>query len=183
MPKENYLPCLLQLFRQYGYDGATLSKIAEATGLGKASLYHHFPGGKEEMMISVLAYVEGWLGKNLLPSLQGDWTAQIKLQRMGDRLLELYEGGEQPCLFAILLSGSARDTFHVQVQQLFETWIAAIAAVLMAEGMEENVAKRQAEKAVILVQGSLILSQGLNDVQVFKRIIGDLPAELLLNRK
>jgi hypothetical protein len=31
----------------------------------------------------------------------------------------------------------------------------------MAERMEENVAKQQAEKAVILVQGSLILSQGL----------------------
>ncbi len=95
--------------------------------------------------------------------------------------MELYEGGEQPCLFAILLSGSARDTFHAQVQQLFETWIVAIAAVLIAEGMEANVAKQQAEKAVILVQGSLILSQGLNDVKIFKRIIGDLPKELVLS--
>jgi hypothetical protein len=46
---------------------------------------------------------------------------------------------------------------------------------------EENVAKQQAEKAVILVQGSLILSQGLNDVQILKRIIGDLPKELVLS--
>jgi hypothetical protein len=53
----------------------------------------------------------------------------------------------------------------------------------MAEGMEANVAKQQAEKAVILVQGSLILSQGLNDVKIFKRIIGDIVTELLLNRK
>ena len=82
-----------------------------------------------------------------------------------------------------MLSGSARDTFHAQVQRLFEAWIAAIAAILMAEEMEENVAKQQAEKAVILVQGSLILSQGLNNAQVFKRIIGDLSTELLLNRK
>jgi hypothetical protein len=51
----------------------------------------------------------------------------------------------------------------------------------MAEGMEEDVAKQQAEKAVILVQGSLILCQGLNDVKIFKRIIGDLPTELLLS--
>jgi hypothetical protein len=79
-----------------------------------------------------------------------------------------------------LLSSSARDTFDAQVQRLFEAWIAAIAAVLMAEGMEENVAKQQAEKAVILVQGSLILSQGLNDVKIFKRIVGDLPTEVLL---
>ena len=53
----------------------------------------------------------------------------------------------------------------------------------MAEGMEANVAKQQAKKAVILVQGSLILSQGLNDVKIFKRIIGDIVTELLLNRK
>jgi hypothetical protein len=33
------------------------------------------------------------------------------------------------------------------------------------------------------VQGSLILSQGLNDVKIFKRIIGDIVTELLLNRK
>jgi hypothetical protein len=51
----------------------------------------------------------------------------------------------------------------------------------MAEGMEENVAKQQAEKAVILVQDFLILSQELNDVKIFKRIIGDLPTELLLS--
>jgi hypothetical protein len=50
----------------------------------------------------------------------------------------------------------------------------------MAEGMEENLAKQQAEKIVILVQGSLILSQGLNDIKFFKRIIDDLPTELLL---
>ncbi len=80
-----------------------------------------------------------------------------------------------------MLSGSARDTFDAQVQRLFEDWIAAIAAVLMAEGMGENVAKQQAAKAVIWVQGSLILSQGLNDAQIFKGIIGDLPTELLLS--
>ncbi|PZV26202.1 MAG: hypothetical protein DCF12_11050 [Snowella sp.] len=77
--------------------------------------------------------------------------------------MELYEGGVH------------------QVQRLFETWIAAIAEILMAERMKANVAKQQAKKAVILVQGSLILSQGLNDAQVFKRIIGNLPTELLLS--
>jgi hypothetical protein len=80
-----------------------------------------------------------------------------------------------------LLSGSDRDTFDAQVQRLFETWIAAIAEVLMAEGMEENVVKQQAEKAVILVQGSLIVAQGLNDVKFFKRIIGNLAKELVLS--
>lgn len=82
MPKDTYIPCLLQLFRQYGYDGATLARISEATGLGKASLYHHFPGGKDEMVQAVMDYLERWLAENVLPSLQGEGTALEKLQRM-----------------------------------------------------------------------------------------------------
>jgi hypothetical protein len=53
--------------------------------------------------------------------------------------------------------------------------------VLIVEEMGANFAKQQAEKAVILVQGSLILSQGLNDIKILKRIIGDLSRELLLS--
>jgi len=58
-----------------------------------------------------------------------------------------------------------------------------IGVVLIAERMEANVAKQQAEKAVILVQGSLIVAQGLNDVKFLKRIriIDDLPTELFLS--
>ena len=69
MPKETYIPSLMRLFRQYGYDGATLSKISQATGLGKASLYHHFPGGKDEMVETMLDYLESWLEQNILQTL------------------------------------------------------------------------------------------------------------------
>jgi len=44
-----------------------------------------------------------------------------------------------------------------------------------------NVAKHKAEKAVILVQDSLILGQVLNNIRIFKWIIGDLPKELVLS--
>lgn len=45
---------------------------------------------------------------------------------MCDRLNELYHGGEQPCMFAILLSGSARDVFHAKVKAMFQAWLDAI---------------------------------------------------------
>ncbi|MFT7651655.1 MAG: TetR/AcrR family transcriptional repressor of lmrAB and yxaGH operons, partial [Candidatus Azotimanducaceae bacterium] len=37
---------LRQVFITRGYDGATLAHLSASTGLSKASLYHHFPGGK-----------------------------------------------------------------------------------------------------------------------------------------
>ena len=47
--RADVIQALIDVFRRCGYDGATLSSISEATGLGRASLYHHFPGGKQEM--------------------------------------------------------------------------------------------------------------------------------------
>ena len=51
----------------------------------------------------------------------------------------------------------------------------------MAEGVEENVEKQQAKKAVILMQGSSTLAQDLNDIKIFKRMIGNLSTELFLS--
>ncbi|SRR5579883_1631706 len=178
MPKQTYIPCLLRLFRQYGYDGATLSKISEATLLGKASLYHHFPGGKDEMVETVLDYIQQWLVQNILSALQSEGDALTRLRRMCECLNELYEGGEQPCLFAILLLGSARDVFHDQVKALFRTWIDAIADVLIGAGINQKLARHRGENAVIMIQGALILSQGLDDPSVFQRVIQRLPEDL-----
>ncbi|BAQ60150.1 transcriptional regulator [Geminocystis sp. NIES-3708] len=174
MAKETYIPCLLELFRKYGYDGATLSKISKATGLGKASLYHHFPGGKDEMMKSVLDFLEQWLEQYILPCLRQQGDSLSKLKLMGDRLWELYEGGEQPCLFAILLSGTARDLFHDQVKKLFLVWIETMSQVFIEEGIDELLAREKAEDVAISIQGSLILSQAFNSSLPFQRIIKQL---------
>ncbi|MEM8810542.1 MAG: TetR/AcrR family transcriptional regulator, partial [Cyanobacteria bacterium P01_G01_bin.38] len=44
MTKDAAIAKLTPVFRRYGYEGASLSMLSKATGLGKASLYHHFPG-------------------------------------------------------------------------------------------------------------------------------------------
>jgi len=181
MPKETYIPHLLRLFRQHGYDGATLAKISEATGLGKASLYHHFPGGKDEMVETVLDYLASWMEQNIVQPLQSPGDPVARLRAMGDRLKDVYEGGRQPCLSAIVLMGSARDLFHQRVQSLYQTWIAAIAAVLTETEMAPSLAQDRATDAVIAIQGALIVAQGLNDPTPFQRVIEELPGKLCLN--
>ena len=178
MPKETYIPSLMRLFRQYGYDGATLSKISQATGLGKASLYHHFPGGKDEMVEAMLDYLESWLDQNIVQTLNSSGEPLFRLQQMCDRVNEVYEEGKQPCLSAILLLGSARDVFHDRVKAIYRVWIDAIATVLVESGMDERLAQQRAEDAVSAIQGSLIVSQGLDDPSGFQRVIQHLSEEL-----
>jgi TetR/AcrR family transcriptional regulator, lmrAB and yxaGH operons repressor len=43
------------VFRDRGYEGAALADLASAAGLKKASLYHRFPGGKQQMAEEVMA--------------------------------------------------------------------------------------------------------------------------------
>ena len=43
--RADLLPLISEVFRSHGYEGATLTLIGKATGLGKGSLYHFFPGG------------------------------------------------------------------------------------------------------------------------------------------
>ncbi len=42
-----------RLFHKRGYNAVSMADIAEATGIRKASLYHHVPGGKEELFVEV----------------------------------------------------------------------------------------------------------------------------------
>src|SRR4029453_1864404 len=47
--KLELISILDDVFLRRGFEGPTLSVLSRACGLGKASLYHHFPGGKDEM--------------------------------------------------------------------------------------------------------------------------------------
>ena len=80
-----------------------------------------------------------------------------------------------PCLFAILLLGSARDVFHDRVKAIYRNWIDAIAHLLIECGMNEEFAQQRAQDAVTAIQGSLIISQGLDDPSGFVRLMQHKP--------
>lgn len=42
-----------RLFHGRGYHAVSMADIAAATGIRKASLYHHVPGGKEELFVEI----------------------------------------------------------------------------------------------------------------------------------
>lgn len=178
MSKQTHVPSLLDLFRQFGYDGVTLSKISQVTGLGKASLYHHFPGGKDEMVETVLIALEQGLEQIISDTLHAEGDAPKRLHVMCDRLSQAYNGGQKPCLLAALSLGSAKAVFQNRVRALLERWIHAIATVLIEAGMDEELARQRGEDGVIAIQGALILVQGLDNPAPFQRVIQQLPREL-----
>ena len=176
--KQSYVPPLLDLFRQYGYDGVSLSKISEATGLGKASLYHHFPGGKDDMVATVLNTLDRWLQETAVDALDREGDALTRLGRMGDRIRDAYSHGEKPCMLASLMLGSAKDNFQPQVKAMLERWMGAIAAVLIQGGMDKALAQERSEEALIAIQGALIMARAMGDAAIFERTMERLPEQI-----
>lgn len=178
MDRSEVTQKLVTVFRQYGYEGTTLSRISQATGLGRASLYHHFPNGKQEMAAAVLEYVSQWFGEILAP-LRGKGKPEERLRLMGDRLSQFYDCGRSACLLAILTLGESDDLFHQQVSQMLNAWIDSLALVLVEVGIPSKQARQRAEDAVIQVQGALVLTRGLDSTKPFERILQQLPVKLL----
>lgn len=179
MSKEDAIAQLANVFRRYGYEGATLARLSKAAGLGKASLYHHFPRGKEEMAEAVLNYVNHCFQSLVLEPLQGPGKPAERIDKMSQNICKFYRFGEDPCLLSILTLGEAKDLFEKPVKCAFEAWLDALAGVLVEAGFEPAQAYRRAEDAIIQIQGVLVLSRSLDSTTAFDRVITLLPKTLL----
>jgi TetR/AcrR family transcriptional repressor of lmrAB and yxaGH operons len=80
--KERLIAAALSLFQARGYHGVSISDILDATALPKGSLYHHFPGGKEELAIAAVAFIADEVDAKLAAEF-------AKNKRAGAVLLEL----------------------------------------------------------------------------------------------
>lgn len=179
MSKQTYVPILLKLFRQFGYEGVTLSKISQETGLGKASLYHHFPKGKAEMAEAALSHVNQWLETSIFQILERKESPIARFKSMCEESNRFFNQGQNSCLLAVLvIEKSSDDLFHPQISVAFSRWIGAIAKVLIDAGLDQKLARERAEDAIIAIQGALIVSHGLRDFAPFQRILEQLPQQL-----
>lgn len=181
MDRQEAVIRLVDVFRRYGYEGASMAKLSEVTGLGKSSLYHHFPGGKAEMAAAVLDYLGTGLETKILAPLRLPGDPCDRIRAMNAEVARFYQQGQQACLLALLSFGEAHDLFAEDVRQAFMNWIRALAAVVMEAGFSEEIAVQRAEDAILQIQGAIVLAHGLGDSQPFKRVLERLPEQLLLS--
>lgn len=178
MSREEVIERLLVVFRERGYNGASLAELSQATGLGKSSLYHYFPGGKEEMALAVLAHMHDWLRVHALEPLRSKGTPRQRVDRMIAALDECYAGGKNACVLGNMVIDGARELFQRQLAESFTAWIDALKAVLVEAGQSGREARERAEEAVLRIEGALILAGGLGETTPFRRVLKRLPDDL-----
>ena len=177
--REEVIKRLSAVFREQGYEGASLKKLSDATGLGRSSLYHYFPKGKEDMAAAVLEEANHWIVEHVIGVLETDLNLEDRVTLAGERLMDFYAQGRKSCLLELFVVGDAQGQFGDQVKGAFVAIKEGFQSIVQESGLSADEAKIRAEDAIIAIQGALIMSRGMDSPDLFKRIIDDLPRKLL----
>lgn len=177
--KSEIVDIIADLFRRRGYDGVSLGDISEATGLGKSSLYHHFPGGKEEMATTVVDQAAANMQAFIFEPLQAGHTLKSRVDGMISSVTGIYGGGDNPCLLASLLSSDENGPLAEKAGALIRLWAEKIAQALRSEGVDRREARRKAILAVALIQGGLITSKAFGSGEPFSEAMSAVRLVLL----
>lgn len=177
--RTELVPVLAEVFRAHGYEGASLARITEGSGLGKGSLYHYFPGGKEEMAQAVLAHIDGWFELNVFAPLRDEEDAAAGVARMFEECARYFLSGRKVCIVGVFALSSTRDRFALAVKNYFTAWASALHGALLRVGHAELPAAELAEDIVGAIQGALVLARAVDDTEVFMRTLHRLQARAL----
>ncbi|QND53749.1 TetR/AcrR family transcriptional regulator [Phyllobacterium sp. 628] len=177
--RPDVIPMLGEIFREYGYEGASLAVITEKTRLGKGSLYHFFPGGKEEMATVVLQQIDAWLEDQIYRPLRESDNPRASISAMCRAVSDYFRSGCRVCLVGAFALDNVRDRFASAIVDYFTAWKSALAAALQKLGHKPDEAADLAEEAVANIQGALVLARALNDPAVFERAMLRIERRLL----
>ncbi len=174
--RATLLSQLGQVFRERGYEGATLSQLAAATGLGKASLYHHFPGGKAEMAEALMRDAVTELQQRAFARLAGPEPPAERLQAFINGFADYLERAGGQCLLGVLaLTAEPQPREHppltTAITEQFRDWQLALARVFEEMGDKPKRAARRAAELLNQIYGAQLVSKLLDDTKHLRRTL------------
>ena len=69
--RDRLLRATAQEIARHGYKGASLRGIAARTDIRAASIFHHFPGGKEALVRGLLTHIMETIATRMTPTIEG----------------------------------------------------------------------------------------------------------------
>jgi TetR/AcrR family transcriptional regulator, lmrAB and yxaGH operons repressor len=172
---------LTAVFRRGGFDAANLVDIATATGLQRSSLYHRFPGGKQQMAAEVAGAAGAQFATDLLAPLASDAPLRDRVVAVGANLARFYEKGHAPCLLDVLSVGDPGNEASACLRHAALAWLDAFAMIARSAGAGRAAAMQRAQDAIAAIEGGLVLTRVTGDNAAFLRAIKRLP-DILLDR-
>src|SRR3954469_18207199 len=170
--RERLLDSAVDLLQRQGYHGTGLNELLERSGAPRGSLYHYFPGGKEQIGAEGIAQARGQVaggGAHLLrakPSVADAVEALAGLLAAGLEASDFERGC--PVATTALEVTPRSEPIRAAVQAGFESWLAPLRERLEAAGFDRLEAARRADLAIATLEGALVLARARRNADVLR---------------
>lgn len=172
--RERLVTATNEAFRRHGYNGTSVKQVTIAAGAPTGSLYHFFPGGKDELAEAALSS-SGALYLELFESIAteaGDVPRAITafFDGAADVLAETDYIDICPIGTVAREVASTNERLRVASQRVFESWLEAVRARLTAGGLSPEEAKELALTLVASIEGGFLLARTSRDSEALRAI-------------
>jgi AcrR family transcriptional regulator len=164
--KERILDSSAELFRRQGFTGTGVKQIAAAASAPFGSLYHFFPGGKDQLGEEVIRW-SGAMYLQLFVTIareaEGDPVGAVEAFFSGAAATLEETGYEDACPIATvaLEVASTNEPLRKATADVFETWIAGAVTLLTSAGIAEGRARELALEMLCALEGAFLFSRAM----------------------
>ena len=172
--KDRIITATGELFRQQGYNGTSLKQVTEASGAPSGSLYHFFPGGKEDLADAVIR-TSGVVYRDLLDVIfdaAADPASGVTDFFDGAALVLAETGYLDACPIGTvaLEVASTNDRLRAATADVFDIWTDAVVGHLRSVGVDEDRSRELAITLVAAVEGGFMLSRAARSPEPMRAI-------------
>ena len=147
------------LLAKKGLQGTSFSEVLEASGAPRGSLYHHFPGGKDELVLAAIG-LAGTRATTLLDQMAGQRADEVAEAFLGLWRLVLEKSGfSAGCAVAAVTVAADKPELIASAAQIFRDWRSALAGALATGGIPEARSTVLATALISATEGAVILAR------------------------
>ena len=167
-----------QLLSTRGLEGTSFAELVEATGAPRGSIYHHFPGGKDELLVEAVRYVGGGVLRQL--ARRESPTPLETAQTFTAMWRRVLVGSDMAAGCAVAAAaigtGAAGSAVFDAAAGVFRQWSDALAERFTAGGLDPVVASELAVTLVAGMEGALLLARAERSIAPFDAVARRLEA-------
>ncbi|MEP6480845.1 MAG: TetR/AcrR family transcriptional regulator [Rhodoglobus sp.] len=169
--RTRMLDAAVEAIRRDGVDGMSFTDVLEASGAARGAIYHHFPGGKSQLVCEA---VEGYARdiEGHLAALEGETPAEVVAAFFSTvrPLVADSAAGRGCALAAGTLAASHAEGLAPVLRDAFARWTDTLAARLGRAGAGDG-ARGAAVTLLALLEGAHILCRAAADMAPFDSLV------------
>jgi TetR/AcrR family transcriptional regulator, lmrAB and yxaGH operons repressor len=161
-----------EMFRARGVHGTGVLAILDRARAPRGSLYHHFPGGKPELVVAALEFEASRVAGELAALIATDPGPEAAVMAFAEGLAVSLERSDYrlgcPIATAALEMASDDPSVRNVCALAYRTWQQMITAYLVSRSVAD--AGERAETALCTIEGALILARTHHDAEIVRRV-------------